>query len=73
MSPLGLLNFLVLQWFGVRLARCMRIQGGYDFEVCNPLDHRVTAERIPVGWTWLRWVWPLTGWWSDYRFIVRRP
>lgn len=37
-SILGLLNFLVLQWFGVRLAR----------------------------------VWPLTGWWSKYRWIARR-
>lgn len=27
---------------------------------------------ITVGWTWLRWVWPLTGWWSDYRWIARR-
>ena len=79
---LGQLNFLVLQWFGVRLARVMATEG---------LDHRITnafvvpgggisvsgtarpGREVQIGWTVLRWVWPLTGWWGDYRYIARRP
>jgi hypothetical protein len=61
MSTLGLLNFLVLQWFGVRLVH---------------VRQRVLFGDAPdcfrhVRWSLLRWVWPLTGWWSDYRAIAR--
>jgi hypothetical protein len=67
-SWLGLLNFLVLQWFGVRLARVVRkefvtMHIGLDL----PLYRDVT-----VGWKLLRWVCPLTGWWSDFWWIARR-
>lgn len=51
MTPLGLVNFVVLQWVGVRLAR-----------VIGP-------DREFLCWRWLRWICPLTGWWSDYRWI----
>lgn len=62
MTWLGLLNFVVLQWFGVRLARVrQRILVG---------DHPSCFRH--VRWTLLRWVWPLTGWWSDYRWVARR-
>lgn len=87
-SPLGLLNFAVLQWFGirlarVRLARCVRYVDAYghrhtlhahwgDGRSCSPLEvDEETANK--VSWSLLRWVWPLTGWWSDYRWIARRP
>lgn len=77
-TPLGLLNFLVLQWFGVRLARrtvteqyvvepdvaTMNATWGYA------MPRRLTREV--QRWTLLRWVWPLTGWWSEYRWIARR-
>lgn len=63
MSWLGYLNFVVLQWFGMRLARVMQ----QDFE-----PHLGTCKPYQVGWKLLRWVWPLTGWWSDYRWIARR-
>lgn len=59
MSALGLLNFAMLQWFGVRLAR-QDIWSGYD-----------AAGYPHHSWHLLRWVWPLTGWWSDYRWIKR--
>jgi hypothetical protein len=61
MTPLGLLNFLVLQWFGVRLAR---------ISVGRP-DGRGGVRSTTVGHRWMRWIWPLTGWWSDYRWIAR--
>lgn len=50
---LYILNFIVLQWFGVRLARCLDESGKQ------------------TGWLVLRYVWPLTGWWSPYRWIAR--
>lgn len=62
MTPLGLLNFLVLQWFGVRLASVrQRVLFG---------DHPSCFRH--VRWTTLRWIWPLTGWWGNYRWISRR-
>lgn len=56
-APLLTLNFLVLQWFGVRLGRVL-VRHGSRWE--------------PGGWFLLRWVWPLTGWWSPYRWIAQR-
>jgi hypothetical protein len=52
MSPLGVLNFFVIQWTGLRLARCVQPSG-------------------KVKWRVLRWVWPLTGWWGEYKWIHR--
>lgn len=54
-SPLGLLNFLFLQWFFVRRTKV------YDED---------TGQLLRYGW--LGPVWPLTGWWSDYRFLGRK-
>ena len=31
-----------------------------------------TKTKIIVGWDFLRWIVPLTGWWSDYRFVGRK-
>ena len=71
MSPLGLLNFLVLQWFGVRL------QAAFDREewLAGPRGRWWAADAPSGGaitWSLLRWVLPLTGWWSPYRWIARR-
>jgi hypothetical protein len=63
-SLLGLLNWCVLQWFGVRLQRHEQV----DDEPC-PKCFALTTRR---WYTLKRWVWPLTGWWSDYRWIARR-
>ncbi len=60
-TPLGLLNFMVLQWFGVRLARRRWREFG---------DHGV---RHCQGWLVLRWAVPLTGWWFSYRWIGKPP
>lgn len=54
MTWLGMLNFVVLQWFFLRLARVREPAGAV------------------VGYTWLVGVVPLTGWWSDYRWIGDR-
>ena len=49
-SWIGLLNFLVLQWFFIRFAK-------------------VLEDGEMIGFLILRWIVPLTGWWSDYIFI----
>jgi hypothetical protein len=59
----GIANFLVLQWLGVRLAEVrQRVWFGED-------PSCVRHER----WSLLRWVCPLTGWWSPMRWIAKRP
>lgn len=68
MSLLGILNFAVLQWFGVRL------QVTFDHAVVSGERGRWWDREIPVHtkvrFSLLRWVWPLTGWWGQYRFIT---
>jgi hypothetical protein len=72
MSLLGPLNFLVLQWFGVRLLV------SFDHVCSVDEPHRWWDREIParglVTFSLLRWVWPLTGWtftpWPRYRFIT---
>lgn len=81
MSGLGLLNFVVLQWFGVRLARVTQLRERAD-DLVGPMilklgwitqEHydRVALHPVTVGYCWIRWVWPLTGWWSSYWYIKR--
>jgi hypothetical protein len=70
-SPLGLLNFALPQWLGVRL------QAEFDRGAWlrGPRGRWWGADAPrhgPVRWTLLRWVWPLTGWWSGYRWIGGR-
>jgi hypothetical protein len=80
MTPLGLLNFIVLQWFGVRLqASFDPDEAGFDraTKTWRVRPGRWWSKYAPpagacVSWDLLRWVWPLTGWWSDYRWISRR-
>lgn len=91
MTWLGFLNFLVLQWFGVRLARCqtqidnLNMHGfpSYRGQAIMLSDSNrqlrrvrvvhLTTTTLTVQWfSLLRWVWPLTGWWSNYRWIARR-
>lgn len=91
LTPLGLLNFCVLQWFGMRVRRHEQ-----RLTVANADLALFVGERIMSSGTngprvmWrvaavdgdqtrlqrysaARWIWPLTGWWTDYRYIARRP
>lgn len=67
MSLLGLLNFVVLQWF------CVRLEVSFT-HVCGPderrrwWDREIAADDV-VSFSLLRWIVPLTGWWSSYRRI----
>lgn len=71
MSWLGFINFAILQWFGVRLSVVYTLADGVSLRDAE--SHRWKApywERH--AFAWLRWVWPLTGWWGEYRWI-RKP
>jgi hypothetical protein len=66
MSTLGLLNFVVLQWFGVRLARVTEqrpipgdIVGAWLVAQGDITEEQYLCRAVTVGWTWLRWVWSL--------------
>lgn len=72
MSLIGLLNFVVLQWF------CVRLQVSFK-RVCPPgVRHRWWDREIAaddkVSFSLIRWIVPLTGWkftrWPRYRFIT---
>lgn len=72
-SWLGALNFGVLQWFGVRLA-CGWSTTRYP---AGDTPGRWWSENapprgVPVIWTAMGWICPLTGWWGEYRFLTRR-
>lgn len=60
LTPLAMLNFLVLQWLGVRL------QAGFDSALLQGPMGRWWSQHAPrdgrIQWSLLRWVWPLTGW-----------
>ncbi len=81
MTWLGVLNFVVLQWFGVRLARVY----AHELECGHVVNAFVVqgggisvgstwyrGKRVQIGWKLQRWIVPLTGWWSDFRYIARR-
>ena len=54
---LWLLNFVVLQWLCIRLARVVK---GRDDQLWQ------------TGWTVLRFPAPLTSWWTPYRYLNRK-
>jgi len=41
-------------------------------ELVTTEDIDLSTARPVRSWALLRWVWPLTGWWSGYRWIGRR-
>lgn len=47
--PIGILNFLILQFFFIRIARV----GECDTD---------SGVFFQTGWKLLKWIWPLTGW-----------
>lgn len=55
LSPVVTFNFLVLQWFFFRIKR--------DIIICED------GSRVHVGWIFDGPIWPLTGWWSEYRWV----
>lgn len=60
LSWLGILNFIIIQWFFTRLAKVVIIideeKGEYEFK-----EYKLLKGIIP-----------LTGWWSDYKYIGKK-
>ncbi len=75
MTWLGVLNFVVLQWFGVRLCRITWFEEPFqDLHAAQrALRDGIGGERMQsTRYAMLRWIWPLTGWWNEYRWIAHR-
>lgn len=51
---LGFLNFVVLQWFFIRLAR---------------ITNSFSDPTITIGWKILAPITPLSGWWNDFVYL----
>ncbi len=59
LSWLGLLNFIILQWFFIRLAKIKWINDSYD------MKYRKDGKNYRL----LKWIVPLTGWRSNFVYI----
>lgn len=66
LSWLMLLNFVVLQWFGMRLARVTYMQ------YTDAPDGRGLIADVVTRWSILKWILPLTGWWNRYKWVWNR-
>jgi len=55
-SWLGVVNFLIVQWFFVR------IEATVETPVVPGKSEMTLAWKTPVV--------PLTGWWSDYKYVA---
>jgi len=79
MTPLGLLNFIVMQWFGVRLEATITTIDLVDVITGETFSSHArgrwwsrNAPREGIAtWRLIHWIWPLTGWWSTYRYMGR--
>jgi hypothetical protein len=80
MSILGILNFVLLQWFTLRLTKVIQVSAvsvGYRVTVDEArvahasqwVPHSISVVRRPgdVRWRLMHGIAPLTGWWSSYR------
>ena len=71
-SWLGYLNFFLLQWFFIRLAKYKEINEFQFTEVslCNEgLGVGGIVEKSKWKFSILKWILPLTGWWNDYKYV----
>ena len=61
-SWLFYLNFCLLQWFGIRLARVIGtvIVNGEEM-----------PDGIPLGWKLIKWIIPMSGWDNDYKYFIK--
>ena len=71
-SWLGYLNFFLLQWFFIRLAKYKEILD-YQLEEVSICRYGLGIGGQCKEFKWkfriLKWILPLTGWWNDYKYI----
>lgn len=53
---LGNFNFIIMQWLFIRI---------------GIVGKMVNGEFVQTGWTLVRYPYPLTGWWNDYKWLYR--
>ena len=74
-SWLGYLNFFILQWFFIRLAKYKEILD-YQLEEVSICKHGLEIGGKCKEFKWkyriLKWVLPLTGWWNNYKYLGNR-
>jgi hypothetical protein len=57
LSWLGKLNFFIIQWFFIRIGK---------------IGNNVNGKFIQTGWTLVKYPYPLTGWWNDYKYLYKK-
>jgi hypothetical protein len=62
MSWLGIFNFVLLQWFFIRLARVEYQRGYPSLQGFHPVSYRFKIIGLIV---------PLTGWWNNFIYIKK--
>jgi len=65
----GWLNFLALQWFGVRVVRAFEASYEYTCTSESGEQKDIRQRAIapgPLAWWGVCFVLPLTGWWGRY-------
>lgn len=75
LSWLGCLNFFILQWFFIRLARIEEI---IDFELTH--INIMPENKIGIGgsaksknkYKIIKWILPLTGWKNDFIYLNKK-
>lgn len=70
-TALGLVNFLVLQWFFIRLVRCSKSE--VIVNRFNPVSNIEDATKYYYEWYSIEYaVIPLSGWLGSYWYIGKR-
>ena len=67
----GILNFLILQWFFVRLVK-IKIVTEFGVQYFSMCDNKISPcgyGEIKKKYKWLLGVTPLTGWWGNYKYV----
>ncbi len=74
MSRLGWINFLLLQWFFMRLTFVVD-KPNEKFKLSD-YDKMIEGDYRPnlkyQWWSIQYFIWPFTGWWNDFKFIGKK-
>ena len=80
MTKLKFINVFFLQWFFVRLTRCQeKVISDFNLYEISLMPDGSFAPAGNVKYKKLEWysmqywIIPCTGWWSDFKYIGRKP
>jgi len=75
MTKLGFTNY-VLQWFFIRLTKHQEtiIVSPYVTDISFQTGFHRFGDILDVEWYSIQyWILPLTGWWSDFIYLNKKP